>query len=181
MIQIDVLKSFRQRFGLSQQEAATMLSTTRSQIKLAEKGVRPIPIDVGIRLLELVQQVDAGKNDRQPQLHITGAAERQSSMLLSELKDELIITRSQLTATHAQLIRLQQEQEVLSACTQKRGELIDVLQQQKVDTAFLNWGSNDIKRKLSGCHADKKLRLQLQRDLLLAKANVISQYLGTGE
>jgi transcriptional regulator with XRE-family HTH domain len=181
MITIDTLKTFRQNFGLSQYEAATLLGTTRSQINMAEKGIRPVPMDVGIRLLELTEHVKVMPGEERKTINDSNSANNQNDLLLSELDEQLKIIRFQLSVITARLNCFDQKQENLIGQSRKREGLINVLKQQQVDTDFLHMRGTNKQKELSGCNENKKIRLQLQRDLLLAKANVISQYLDNGK
>jgi transcriptional regulator with XRE-family HTH domain len=172
------LQKFRAQSQLTQTELATKLQTTRSQISMAEKGLRPLSAISGRVLEDLIDSLTTAQIrssfDEQIQFSDEGIQSFHENMniqldmaIFKKLKYEMELER--LKNAYPQALAM-----YTFLKTQDINQFKDDIEK---DIHLINL--NKWEKKYNNANAYSQIGLQLKIDLLSAEAAVITEYLKT--
>ncbi|MCP9750176.1 helix-turn-helix transcriptional regulator [Ferruginibacter sp. HRS2-29] len=175
------LRQYRKMGKLTQQAMAELLKTTRTQINMAERGLRNLPPKAAQRLDELI--ANAGQAGRMP-------AENQIDMMTSEqmlgfqardIWEELLVENHiKLTKYTRQLQKMEQKFNKSLSKSKRLWEVVEKLSSiggAKAEIDYFDDRQKDAEKQLHAYGPVAQLRTQLQIDLILAERKLLKEYL----
>lgn len=178
MNSIEASRQFIKDYDLSHSELASLLNISRSMASMVVSGRRSLPIDAEIRMFELMHLVNenAGKS-RSQSLPAIEAPDKEIGKLKKLLQRQLIDNGLQLIRIEDELRTHEKNFSHASSTWKNIEEIAAVLAPETMEAYMFDNKRKDKLRKMMRSSEAVRLQLSIKKDLLLAEANVISQYL----
>jgi len=180
MNNIAASRKFMEDYNLSHSELATLLNISRSMASMVVSGRRSLPIDAEIRIFELIHLM---KGNAAPTARKTIPVQNRFDQEIQQLKKRL---HRQYVNTTLKLIKMdetirsyEETYQHASSILMNIEALSPVLAPGSAEACMLEAKRKDKLNKMNRSNEAVRLELRIKKELLLAEANVISQYLAT--
>jgi plasmid maintenance system antidote protein VapI len=167
-------------YDLSHSELATLLNISRSMASMVVSGRRSLPIDAEIRIFELLHLMKGiGARTAEKTVPVKNRLDEEMQKLQKRLHRQYIDTTLKLIKMDETIRNYEETYRHAGSILINIEELSPVLAPGSAEAHMLEAKRKDKLNKMNRSNEAVRLELQIKKELLLAEAKLISQYVAT--
>ncbi|MCP9752358.1 hypothetical protein [Ferruginibacter sp. HRS2-29] len=180
MNSIAASRKFMEDYDLSHSELATLLNISRSMASMVVSGRRSLPIDAEIRIFELIHLTKGnGAPTARKMVPVQNKSDEEMQKLKKRLHRQYVDTTLKLIKMDETIRNYEETYRHASSILMNIEALSPVLAPGSAEAYLLEAKRKDKLNKMNRSNEAVRLELRIKKELLLAEAKVISQYLAT--